>query len=633
MARSGPRQALATTAAGAFCGSIGIAVLIGWHAGLPAVVRVGPHFRPMPYASAVGFVLVGASLLAWSLGQRTVVRVLGVVLLGVATAAGLGHAFGCGGNPEVLLQHSGMGIGHFYSGCVPPTAILDFVLTAVALQLVTTARPPHQAIALLGSVVTGVGATSLLGYAINVNAAGEWNGLAPMALHGAAAFVLIGLALVNIAWRQATAASDERPAWLSIPVGVAVTTTSVVLWEALLEVGVPLPLGTTTLAIGLTAAVLIGLAVHFAQRARHGLRRAEQVTRRLEAEIADRRRAEERLQAIFNHAGVGIVEVDENLRLVAVNDRMCEIVGHSREELLTMTAHDLTAPEDRRYSDELSARLRDGLCDRFETDKRYLMPDGSRSWVHVTASAIRGADERFHRAIATVLDISGRKAAEDRIRASLEEKEVLLREVHHRVKNNLAVISSLFYLQSTDSEDPRVVTIFQQSQDRVRSMALVHESLYRSTNLSAVEFSGYVRGLAEHLLTTYQPMTGPVRLRMEMAPIDLTIEQAIPCGLVINELITNALKHAFHVDWAGELTISGRSSGDGRCEIQVRDNGVGLPDAVDVRDARTLGLRLVRSLATQLDAEISVRRTEPGTEARLVFSIARRRTRVAPPVN
>jgi len=349
------------------------------------------------------------------------------------------------------------------------------------------------------------------------------------------------------------------------------------------------------------------------------------VNRRKHAEQA-LRLSEIRHRAIFDHAGVGIAEVDDNIRFVAANDRICHILGYSRDELLRMTPSDLTVPEDRPRMDEVNEQLMDGRVDRFENEKRYLRRDGSRVWVHETVSAIRDANGRFLRAIATVQDITERKAAEDNIRASLDEKEVLLREVHHRVKNNLAVISSLFYLQSNYSSDAQVVGILQESQDRVRSMALVHESLYRSTNLSAVEFGGYVRRLAEHLLTTYRPITGSVRLNIDMEPIELTIEQAIPCGLIMNELITNALKHAFHTERAPELTIWGLCNPDRHCEFSVHDNGVGLPN--DVADDRTLGLRLIRLLGTQLGADLSLRRVEPGTHAHLSFVAAPRPTTV-----
>lgn len=336
--------------------------------------------------------------------------------------------------------------------------------------------------------------------------------------------------------------------------------------------------------------------------------------------------SESRHRAIFDHAGAGIVEMDENIRFVAANERVCEILGHSREQLLQMTPHDLTAPEDRARSAELNAQLVDGRVDRFEHEQRYLRADGSRIWLHVTASAIRDANGRFLNGIATVLDISARKSAEEKIRASLYEKDLLLREVHHRVKNNLAVISSLLYLQSNDSTDARAVGILQESQDRVRSMAQVHESLYRSTNLTAVEFREYVGRLAEHLIAVYRATTPGVRLTLQMEPIELTIEQAIPCGLLLNELITNALKHALPVERALELTISGRCDAEGRCEIGVRDNGVGLPDGVG--GDQTLGLRLVRLLATQLAADVSLRRVDPGTEAKVSFPLAVRGQRL-----
>jgi PAS domain S-box-containing protein len=349
------------------------------------------------------------------------------------------------------------------------------------------------------------------------------------------------------------------------------------------------------------------------------------VNRRRQVEQA-LRVSESHYRAIFDHANVGIAEVDDCARFVAANDRACEILGYSRAELLGMTARELTLPDDRQRTDDFNAQLIDGRVDRSEYEKRCRRRDGALVWVLITASAIRDANGRFLRAIATILDISERKAADEKIRGSLEEKDVLLREVHHRVKNNLAVISSLFYLQSNYSTDAAVARLLQESQDRVRSMALVHESLYRSTNLTAVEFRDYARGLAEHLIATYHATSGPVRLKLEMQPIALTLEQAIPCGLLLNELVTNALKHAFVEARAPELTITGRCTPDGRCEIGVHDNGVGVPE--DLAGDRTFGLRLIRLLGTQLDAEVSIRRVDPGTDARVSFVVAPRRATV-----
>ena len=221
----------------------------------------------------------------------------------------------------------------------------------------------------------------------------------------------------------------------------------------------------------------------------------------------------------------------------------------------------------------------------------------------------------------TIHDISERKQSQERLLSSLREKEVLLREIHHRVKNNLAVISSIFYLQSTYAKDEQTIKMIQESQDRVRSMALVHESLYRSGDLGAVNFGEYLLSLTDHLMRTYRLPSAKVSLRTDIENVTLSIDTAIPCGLILNELISNCLKHAFP-QGAGEISLSLHPAPGGKCVLRVRDSGVGIPEDLDVREAGSLGMRLVRSLTAQINGTFEFRRDNPGSEAKLTFPAA-----------
>ena len=220
-----------------------------------------------------------------------------------------------------------------------------------------------------------------------------------------------------------------------------------------------------------------------------------------------------------------------------------------------------------------------------------------------------------------IRDISGRKLAEQRLLDSLDEKDVLLREIHHRVKNNLAVISSLFYLQSTYTDDQVTLKLLQESQDRVRSMALVHELLYGSESLAAVDFSKYASDLCEQLIQTYGHPAGRVRLTKDLEPCRLDIEQAVPCGLVLNEIMSNAIKHAFPGGREGTIHLTLRRRLDGACLLSVADDGVGIPPGLDLAAPGSLGLRLIRTLARQLDGQIEVVPLQPGTGFRLTFNV------------
>jgi PAS domain S-box-containing protein len=220
-----------------------------------------------------------------------------------------------------------------------------------------------------------------------------------------------------------------------------------------------------------------------------------------------------------------------------------------------------------------------------------------------------------------VRDITERKKAEDRLQSSLEEKEVLLREVHHRVKNNMQVISSLLNLQSRQVGDPRVIEMFKESQRRIRSMALIHERLYQSSDFSHIEFAQYIRNLATHLFHSYQVDASRVRLRIEAEEVHLNINTAIPCGLIVNELVSNALKHAFPEGRNGELAIDlRRAAGEGYI-LHVRDDGVGFPEGLDFRKTETLGMQIVNTLASQIDASIELLRNT-GTEFTIHFQEA-----------
>jgi len=180
-------------------------------------------------------------------------------------------------------------------------------------------------------------------------------------------------------------------------------------------------------------------------------------------------------------------------------------------------------------------------------------------------------------------EIIARKQAEERIKASLKEKEVLLREIHHRVKNNLQIISSLLKLQAGQIEDEQMLEALAESQNRVQSMALVHEKLYQSPDLSSVDFAAYVRSLTNHLLRSYTVGAKAVRLRMDIQDVALNVDTATPCGLILNELVSNALKHAFQspsTERENEIAV-GLSARQGRFKLVVRDNGVGFPTDLD----------------------------------------------------
>jgi two-component sensor histidine kinase len=194
---------------------------------------------------------------------------------------------------------------------------------------------------------------------------------------------------------------------------------------------------------------------------------------------------------------------------------------------------------------------------------------------------------------------------EVQIRSALKEKEVLLQEVHHRVKNNLQVISSMLNLQRRFVADPGLIQVLEESQNRIATMSFIHESLYRATDFSSIGFSEYLQRLAGNLMTSYARRDCRIELKTDLAPVFLKLDQAIPCGLIVNELLSNAMKYAFVGRSEGVVTLRVGSTG-GRVDIEVRDDGVGLPPGFDAKSSDSLGMYLVQALTEQLDGELKI---------------------------
>lgn len=338
-------------------------------------------------------------------------------------------------------------------------------------------------------------------------------------------------------------------------------------------------------------------------------------------DITQRKRAEEMFRRVVEAAPNGMLMVNSEGKIVLTNRQAERMFCYEKDELLKHSI-EMLVPERFRSGHPAqrgaffaNPQVRAMGAGR---DLFGLRKDLSEFPVEIGLNPIATEDGMF--VLASVIDITERKRDEQLLRASLHEKEVLLKEIHHRVKNNLAVVSSLFYLQSTYVKDSSVAAIFQESQDRVRSMSLVHETLYRSQNLAGIDLEDYAHTLLENLMSTYRPSPDKIALEWETEPVLLSIEEAIPCGLILNELIVNCIKHAFPGEIRGSILI-GLKTDQHSCVVVVRDTGIGLPQDLDTQSARTLGLRLIRSLSGQLNGKLEFTRFAPGTEVRLVFPI------------
>jgi len=246
-------------------------------------------------------------------------------------------------------------------------------------------------------------------------------------------------------------------------------------------------------------------------------------------------------------------------------------------------------------------------------------PDGQRVLVSINAAPLYDANHDFSGMVAIIEDITHRKHTELQLQASLHEKEILLQEIHHRVKNNLQLVSSMLSLQAETVSNTNVLQVLQDSQTRIRTMALIHEALYNANDLASINAPVYFCDLANFIFRTYHEQSQQVRLTTDIDPASFTIDIAIPCGLIINELLSNALKHAFPNGGGGDIHLSLRAESEETARLSVRDTGIGLPSSVDPDRPESLGLQLIMTLAGQIGASVEISR-EHGTAFVLTFT-------------
>lgn len=274
-------------------------------------------------------------------------------------------------------------------------------------------------------------------------------------------------------------------------------------------------------------------------------------------------------------------------------------------------------PDDLPHVRDASLRAPEG---GFDEKVRLVERSGEVRWYHIRAIPIQDAEGRTYRIAGIGEDISARVEAEETVRSALHEKELLLREIHHRVKNNLQIVSGLLYLQASRIGDPRLSDALQESQNRILSMAMIHQRLSQASTLAAIPFDDYVRDLIGSLLQSYRVGEGRVFFSVDASGLSLDVDTAVPCGLILNELIANSLKHAFPGGRRGSLRVSLRPRPEGGFVLAVEDDGVGLPPDFDERRRGSLGTQLIERLVDQLGGRLTSE-SHPGRGTRCAIEL------------
>ena len=313
--------------------------------------------------------------------------------------------------------------------------------------------------------------------------------------------------------------------------------------------------------------------------------------------------SEEKFREVFNNANdaVYLHEVLDGMpgRYIEVNDVSCSMLGYRREELLEMTPQNVSSKDSEEIRFMMAELLKEG-SKTFESE--HLTRDGDRIPVEVSSHCFKLRKKDV--IVSVARDITQWKEAEKIVHDSLKEKELLLREIHHRVKNNLMIISSLLNLQSIQINDTEVLKMIKDSQSRARSMAVLHEKLYSSSDLKRINFGEYIESITEYLFNTYST-NNHVSLRMDVEYLMLDINTCLPLGLIVNELVSNSLKYAFPKGMNGCVTVRFHRSPENYI-LEVEDDGVGLPENMDIEQADSMGMKLVSNFTKQLNGEMEL---------------------------
>ena len=344
---------------------------------------------------------------------------------------------------------------------------------------------------------------------------------------------------------------------------------------------------------------------------------ARDISERVKAEKA-LERERDLLHALMDNIPDTIYFKDTDSKFTRINKAQAELIGlNDPQEAIGKTDMDFfeQAHAEAAFNDEQNiVKTGTPLIGKIEQLKQN---DGAFKWVSATKVPITNGSGNVSGLVGISRDITSHIQTEAQLKKSLEEKEVLLREIHHRVKNNMQVIFSLLNLQSRRVKDEKMLGIFKDCQNRIKSMALIHEYLYQTTDFVNIDFTTYIESLANNLFNMYNAGTN-ISLGLNANEVQLGMDAAVPCGLIVNELMSNSLKHAFPDNRPGVVTVDLEKT-NGKICLTVKDNGVGIPQSIDFKNTDSLGLQLVNALTDQLNGEIQLTEDNGFTKFAVTF--------------
>lgn len=334
-----------------------------------------------------------------------------------------------------------------------------------------------------------------------------------------------------------------------------------------------------------------------------------QMLKSLEKSNIELKKSRKGYKTIFENTGTAMLLVDKNMDILLANTYFKDIFALNDDTPHKYNLKDLMAQKDHSKLEDYKLSLESNAENFKNYEFQLINKDNQERYFFATFAFVKGTYET----LISLIDITDHKKAANKIKESLKEKEILLREIHHRVKNNLQIISVLLSLQSEQIEDPQILEKYKESENRIHSMALIHERMYQSNDLSRIDFPDYVENLIADITYAYGFDSKMLEINMELDKSNLSIETVMPLGLIINELVSNSLKYAFKDVENNKISIIFKKEHNNKFKLEITDNGIGFPDDLDFKNTKSLGMQLVNELVAQIDGNIHMIRNK-GTQ-------------------